>query len=90
MIKNDFPFRGAGLFIAFTYRYFDYVILNRLETGNALGFENLHGIGLKLIVAGKAGIQADHPFGFQGSHSADQLPSLIPVPGKSAARRRPR
>jgi len=46
---------------------------DRLEAYHALGLEDLHGVGLKLIVAGKSFVQADDALGLPLRHGADQF-----------------
>ena len=41
-----------------------------LEAGDALGLEDLHGVGLELIVAGEALVQADHTLRLLVGHRA--------------------
>ncbi|NGZ10640.1 MAG: hypothetical protein CV088_14855 [Nitrospira sp. LK70] len=52
----------------------------RLKTCNALRLEDLHGVGLDLVVAayqpirqGKACVEADHVLGFLFRHGPDYL-----------------
>ena len=51
----------------------------RLEAGDALGLEDLHGVGLELVVAGKAFVQADHPLGLLLRHGPDQFQGQLPL-----------
>src|SRR5450759_4072138 len=44
-----------------------------LEARDALGLEDLHGVGLELVVAGKALVQADHALGPAARHGADHF-----------------
>ncbi len=53
--------------------------LDRLEAGDALGLEDLHGVGLELVVAGEAFVQADDPLRFL----APPWPGSIPASGRS-------
>ena len=55
---------------------------HRLEAGDALGLEDLHGVGLELVVAGKAFVQADHPLGLLLGHGPDQFQGQVPAPGR--------
>src|SRR5450759_353047 len=46
---------------------------HRLEARDALGLEDLHGVGLELVVAGEALVQADHALGPAARHGADHF-----------------
>src|SRR3989442_1128458 len=46
---------------------------HRLEARDALGPEGLHGVGLELVVAGEAVVEANHALRFALGHDADQL-----------------
>ena len=52
---------------------------DRLEAGDALGLEYLHGVGLQLVVAGKALVQEDHPFRLSLGNRPDQVERQFPL-----------
>src|SRR5665811_14218 len=60
-------------------RYSYHYPLYRLETCNALGFENLYCIGFELVVAGEAFIEADNAFGLEVGHCTDECLRQLPL-----------
>ena len=56
------------------------LLLNRPETGNAPGLENLYGLGLELVVAGNAFVRTHHaliPGVVDGSGCLEPQPAAV-------------
>ena len=53
--------------------------LHRLKARDALGLEDLDGIGLQLVITGKTFVKAHNPFGLPLRRGTDQLQSESPL-----------